>query len=126
MEIFDTDPKTVKTRMEIYNDQAKIWFERAATAYQRNSIEVSKDALWRWWKYRQELSAFEGKPTPEQPKEPEHYFGRRDGHLNLHGSGPGFGRPGGDPNQPAPVPRRPHPDAGASEVEIPLPTPITE
>jgi len=41
-------------------------------------------------------------------------------------SGPGFGPSGRDPNQPAPVPRRPLPNSGTGEVALPLPEQPTE
>jgi len=128
MEVFDTEPRRLNGGSEAYNERIKVWFERAAVAYQRDSIALSKDALYRWWQYRQELARLEGKQIPEQPKEPQYYFGKKDGLTrNSYGNdGPGFGPPGGDPDQPAPVPRRPRPDAGASEVEIPLPSSVVK
>lgn len=102
----------------------EIWFHRAAMAHKRDHIELSKDALNRRWQYQKELAELEGKEPPAPPRDPDYYFGRR--YNTSQGYGPGFGRPGGDPDQPAPVPRRPLPDAGAGEIELPLPEPFPE
>jgi hypothetical protein len=123
MNTFDADPKKVKDAIEVCNERIKVWYIRAEMAYQQDSIAVSKDALYRWWQYRQALAEIEGKQTPQQPKDPPYYFGRRDG-FNLNSQG--YGRPGGDPDEPGPVPRRPLPNAGAGEVELPLPSPHPE
>jgi hypothetical protein len=119
MNTFDADPKKMKDAFEACNERIKIWYDRAAMAYQQDSIDVSKDALHGWWHYRQELAEIEGKQTPQQPKDPPYYFGRRDG-FNLNSQG--YGRLGGDPDQPAPVPRRPRPDLGSGDVELPIPS----
>ena len=100
MDTFDADPKKLDTGIEIWKDRVAIWFNRAAVAFRKNQIDVSKDALCRSWQYQQALAELEGKELPDPPNEPEFYFGRRD----LSNTSWGLGRPGDDPDDPAPVP----------------------
>jgi len=123
VEPFDADPKKFHDGIEIWNDRIEIWFSRAAQAYEQAHIQLSKDALYRRWQYQQALAEMDGTAPPPPPKDPEYYFGKRD-RGDSQNYGPGFGRPGGDPDQPAPVPRRPLPNAGDGEVELPLPPPL--
>jgi hypothetical protein len=116
----DAKPEEVKAQIET-------WLNRAAMAYQQHNIDLSKVALMRRWQYQELLAELEGTEPPELPQEPEYYFGRSDGGSpNPQGGGPGFGPRRRDPDQPAPVPRRPLPNAGAGEVALPLPEQFPE
>jgi hypothetical protein len=92
-------------------DQIETWLNRAAMAYQMNHDELSKQALHYRWEYQKQLALLEGTEPPEAPQEPEDFFR-------------GWDRGGPrkrDPDQPAPVPRRPLPNAGAGEIALPIP-----
>ncbi len=93
------------------NDQVSTWFKRAEMAFQQNNADLSKMCLQRQWHYQNELAAMEGTAPPEEPREPEYYFGR---HYR------------GGPDQPALVPRQPHPNAGAGEVTLAIPKEATD
>ncbi|MDP3510487.1 MAG: hypothetical protein Q8T09_21135 [Candidatus Melainabacteria bacterium] len=91
---------------EEVNEQISTWFKRAELAYHQKNTDLSRMCLHRRWQYQNELATIEGTAPPEESKEPNFYFGRDDP---------------GDPDQPALVPRQPHPNSGAGEVAMPLP-----
>ncbi|MFA7338894.1 MAG: hypothetical protein WC028_19060 [Candidatus Obscuribacterales bacterium] len=115
---FNADPNKMEDEIEICRVRIRVWFERAAIAYEKDAVALSKDALLRWWQYRFALAELEGTEPPEQPKAPIYYFAWRED--SKHSSS-FYRRPGSDPDQPALVPLRPRPDAGAGEIELPLP-----
>ena len=93
------------------NDQISSWFKRAEMAYQQNNADLSRMCLQRRWHYQNELATMDGTAAPEKSREPEYYFGGED-------------RSG--PDQPALVPRQPHPNAGAGDIALPTPKEATE
>jgi hypothetical protein len=108
-------------------EQVETWLNRAAMAYEMGNLELSEQALMRRWQYQKLLSELEGTELPELPKKPEEFFRGWDrGNPNPKGDGPGFGPRRYDPDQPAPVPRRPLPNAGAGEIALPLPEQSTD
>lgn len=115
---FNADPSKVEDEIEVCRVRIRVWFERAAEAYEKDSIALSKDALLRWWQYRYELAELEGTQPPEKQKAPIYYFAWREGPKH---SSSFYRRPDSDPDQPALVPLRPRPDAGAGEIELALP-----
>lgn len=120
MNTFDTDPKRLDNGIEVWKDRIEIWFNRAAVSYKQDQIEVCKDALNRRWSYQQILAELEGTEPPDPPNEPEFYFGKRGRYNRGVSQG---GRGPSDPDQPAPVPRRPFPNTGAGEIGLPEPFP---
>jgi hypothetical protein len=94
--------------------QIDIWLNRALMAYQQDKMDLTKTALDKRWEYQKALAELEGSPPPPAPEDPKRFFRDWD-------QGPGFGRKGRDPDQPAPVPLRPYPAAGAGEIALPLP-----
>ena len=68
-------------------------------------MDLSKTALEKRWEYQKKLALLEGTDPPPPPLEPKDFFG------GLGGSS-GRGPRNYDPNQPAPVPRRPYPSSG--------------
>ena len=94
----------ISSRKEI-DDQISTWFKRAELAYQQKNTDLSKMCLQRRWQYQNELATQEGTAPPEESREPEYYFGREER---------------GGPEQPALVPRQPHPSAGAGEIALPI------
>jgi len=85
-------------------------------AYDMNNDELSKQALNKRWEYQKKLAELEGTEPPEAPAELEDFF------RGWHRGNPR----GRDPDQPARVPRRPLPNAGAGEVALPIPKQSTE
>jgi len=115
---FNADPNKMEDEIEVCRVRIRVWFERAAEAYEKDSIALSKDALLRWWQYRYALAELEGAKPPERPKAPIYYFAWRNDSKQASSF---YRRPGGDPDQPALVPLLPRPDGGAGEIELPLP-----
>lgn len=115
---FNADPKKMEDEIEVCRVRIRVWFGRAAEAYEKDAVALSKDALLRWWQYRFALAELEGTELPEQPKAPIYYFAWREDSKHTSSF---YRRPGSDPDQPALVPLRPRPDAGAGEIELPLP-----
>ena len=76
-------------RISRLNGQAETWFERARHAYHANKIDLSRQALFQRWQCRRQIAEIEGRPVPEQPKEPEHYFGKQDNFDPHSPHGPG-------------------------------------
>ena len=118
MNTFNADPNKMEDEIEVCRMRIRVWFERAAEAYEKDSIALSKDALLRWWQYRHALAELEGTEPPEQPKAPIYYFAWREDSKHTSSF---YRRPSSDPDQPALVPLRPRPYAGAGEIELPLP-----
>jgi hypothetical protein len=117
-----SDDRLNDLQNEKLKERIVTWLNRAAMAYEQNNIDLSKQALYRRWQCQRELAELEGTEPPEPPKEPDDYFKGLDrGNWKPQSGDPGFGPSGRDPDQPAPVPRRPLPTAGAGEVALPLP-----
>jgi len=98
-------------RWKKMNGQISAWFKRAEMAYMQNNADLSRMCLQRRWQYQNELATMEGTAPPEESREPEYYFGRDD-----HGG----------PDQPALVPRQPHPNVGAGAIALPIPKETAE
>lgn len=52
---------------------ANLWLDRAAVAYKRGNVQLSRAALTRFWQYQRILADQTGKDLPEQP-EPNEFF----------------------------------------------------
>jgi hypothetical protein len=95
--------------------QIDIWLNRALMAFHEDRMDLSKTALEKRWEYQKKLALLEGTDPPPPPPEPKDFFEGLGG-----GSGP-RGPRNYDPNQTAPVPRRPLPSSGSGEIVLPLP-----
>ena len=103
---FNAHPNDVEDENEVCRMRIPVWFERAAEAYEKDAVALSKDALLRWWQYRFALAELEGTEPPEQPKAPIYYFAWREDSKQKSSF---YRRPGSDPDQPALVRLRPRP-----------------
>jgi len=116
-----TEPDS-KSTPEQWKEGIQTWRNRAYMAYSQANIQLSKVALERMWNYQRQLAEMEGSDTPPYPLGPEEFFRNEE-----ERGGPGWLWPKGrDPDQPAPVPRRPLPPAGSGEVALPEPEAETE
>jgi len=107
-------------KRQSYKDKIETWMNRAAMAYQQKNMELAKQALDRRWQFQIKLAELEGTQRPDPPDDPEEYFKGLD-RGSPRGGGPNRWPYGSDPDNPARVPKRPLPTAGAGEVALPLP-----
>jgi hypothetical protein len=98
-------------RLKKCREQAQIWNNRAAMAWQQRNLDLVEQALNRMWLYQVEAANIEGKEPPEKPPDPETFFKDR---------GPDDDPPW-RPYDPSRVPTRPAPTSGSSYRSLPLP-----
>jgi hypothetical protein len=99
-------------RLKKSREQATIWGNRAAMAWQQCNLALVEQALRRMWQYQVAAANIEGKEPPEGPPDPEEYFKDRGQNDD----------PPWRPYDPSRVPNRPAPSSGSSYRSLPLPS----
>lgn len=103
----------------------RVWFIRALKSERSGDNELLEEALEQCWKIQKTICEFTGREIPERPLSSSEVVPWLGTDLPASPGGPADKRgpePPGEPDNPARVPRKPLPYAGAGEVTLPLPT----